>query len=168
MDPALGLKKHLGKWKAFTSITLLKTLLLCGLSRTCSRSQVLGLYFARTWDWVFLGGWRLLWVSHPVWQLFSVNLVRSPHSQGLPQGALRGWEGPARVCASSSHFSFSDNISVASWGNLPVSLAATICLTWLTFLVFIPSVDAFLQHTLLTLILLMPCVLSPACGCSCL
>lgn len=57
MDSALGLKKHLGKWKTFTSIALLKTLFLSGLSRICSRSQVLCLYIARSWDWVFLGDW---------------------------------------------------------------------------------------------------------------
>lgn len=41
LDLALGFKKHLGKWKAFTSIRLLKILLLCALSRICSSNQVL-------------------------------------------------------------------------------------------------------------------------------
>lgn len=82
-----------------------------------------------------------------------------------PSGALWGWGGPTRVCASSSRFSFSGNVSITSWGNLPMSLAATICFPWLTFLVFIPPVDPFLQHTMLKLILLIMCVLPSACGC---
>lgn len=39
LDSALGFQKHLGKWNAFTSIRLLKTLLLCDVSRSAAAAK---------------------------------------------------------------------------------------------------------------------------------
>lgn len=121
MDPALSLEKntqnqttkHMEKWKTFTSIALLKTLLLPGLSYICSRRWILRLYIARCQDWVLPG-------TDVLWGLFSATLGKNSHSvprEGLPQGAHEGDEEGIQSglrCASSIHFSFSGHVSALS------------------------------------------------------
>lgn len=93
LDPALGFKKHLGKWKALSSIRLLKTLLLRGLSRVCTAARlcVCNLQGAGTG---FPGGLVSLpgvspCLAAPLWQ--PCQECWAPSS---PQGAC-GAEGPA-------------------------------------------------------------------------
>lgn len=65
-------------------------------------------------------GLRFPWGVSPCLAALLCKPCQESSQPSSPQEALRGWQGPGTACDSSSHFSFRDNISIASWGNLPV------------------------------------------------
>lgn len=133
-------KKHLEKWKAFTSIALLKTLLPSGLSRICSRSQILTCILQDAGIDFFLGDW------YPLGALLcklGQESLQSPQWR-TPPGSPRRWWGTSQgyTVLPPVIFLFSDHVSTTSQGNMPVSLAVIVCLTSLTFLLVIPPADS--------------------------